>query len=146
MKKVIRRWGARPVFTDDGIALRRGISGRQCKFLRRDEVAAAGYFVGSGTHVAYDADAASLYPHMQLVAREYNAPELFVYFSVAQPKGFGGDAVLPLLRDGRNIFFNLGGGDFCALENIKKIADITSAVIGKFYGGKILNRSATFHG
>ena len=69
-----------------------------------------------------------------------------MYFSVAQPKGFGSDAVLPLLRDGRNIFFNLGGGDFCALENIKKIADITSAVIGKFYGGKILNRSATFHG
>ena len=62
------------------------------------------------------------------------------------PKGFGSDAVLPLLRDRRNIFFNLGGGDFCALENIKKIADITSAVIGKFYGGKILNRSATFHG
>ena len=69
-----------------------------------------------------------------------------MYFSVAQPKGFGSDGILPLLRDGRNIFFNLGGGDFCALENIKKIADITSAVIGKFYGGKILNRSATFHG
>ena len=108
------------MFTDDGIALRRGISGRQCKFLRREEVAAAGCFAGSGTHVAYDAGAASLYPHMQLVAREYNAPELFVYFSVAQPKGFGSDAVLPLLRDGRNIFFNLGGGDFCALENIKQ--------------------------
>lgn len=74
MKKVIRRWGAQLVFTDDGIALRRGISGRQCKFLRWEEVAAAGYFVGSGTHVAYDADAASLYPHMQLVARENNAP------------------------------------------------------------------------
>lgn len=146
MKKVIRRWGARPVFTDDGIALRRGISDRQCKFLRRDEVAAAGYFAGSGTHVAYDADAASLYPHMQLVAREYNAPDLFVYFSVTVPVGFCSDGILPLLRDGRNIFFKLGGGDFCALENIKKIADRTSAVIGKFYGGKTLNRSATFHG
>ena len=145
MKKVIRRWGAQLVFMDEGIALRRGISGRKRKFLRRDEVAAAGYFVGSGTHVAYDADAASLYPHMQLVAREYNAPELFVYFSVAQPKGFGSDGILPLLRDGRNIFFNLGGGDFGALENIKKIAGRTSAVIGKFYGGKTLNRSATFH-
>lgn len=65
---------------------------------------------------------------------------------ISPSRSSGSDAVLPLLRDGRNIFFNLGGGDFCALENIKKIADITSAVIGKFYGGKILNRSATFHG
>ncbi len=104
MKKVIRRWGARPVFTDEGIALRRGISGRQCKFLRREEVAAAGYFAGSGEHVAYDADAASLYPHMQLVAREYNAPELFVYFSVTVPVGFCSDGILPRCATGGTSF------------------------------------------
>ena len=41
---------------------------------------------------------------MQLVAREYNAPELFVYFSVAEPKGFGNYAVLPRCATGGTSF------------------------------------------
>ena len=111
MKKCIRRWGSKLVFSEQGIALCRGIFGRQCKFLRWDEVAAVGYYVGSDTNVAYNLGAASVCPQAQQMAEEYNAPDLFVYFSVTTPAGFGYDDVIPIFRDGRNICFNLGGSE-----------------------------------
>ena len=146
MKKCIRRWGSKLVFSEQGIALCRGIFGRQCKFLRWDEVAAVGYYVGSDMNVAYNLGAASVCPQAQQLAKEYNAPDLFVYFSVTAPTGFGDDDVIPIFRDGRNICFNLGGSEAGDAGNIKKIAEKTSELIEEFYGGKIINRRAVWHG
>lgn len=114
--------------------------------MRWDEVAAVGYYVGSDTNVAYNLGAASVCPQAQQLAKEYNAPDLFVYFSVTTPAGFGYDDVIPIFRDGRNICFNLGGSEAGDAGNIKKIAEKTSEVIDEFYGGNIINRRAVWHG
>ena len=145
MKKSIRRCGAKLVFSQTGIALCRGICGRQCKLLRWDEVAAVGYFVWDMSHTDITIDCVSLYPATMVNAREYQAPNLFVYFSVFAPAGFGYDDVLPVFREGRNICFNLGGGEPWNTRGIEKTAENSAAIISNFYGGKIINRNAVYH-
>ncbi len=62
MKKVINRYWSQIVLDSNGVALRRGIFRRQCKFLPWNEIAAVGFYVGDMQHTAYDPDLVSCYP------------------------------------------------------------------------------------
>ena len=53
--------------------------------------------------------------------------------------------ILPIFRDDRNIRINLGGGEFTALNSIKKSADKAAEKVMIFYNGTILNRGAAYH-
>ena len=147
MKKVIRRYWSKLVLDSRGVALRRGIFGRQRKFLAWNEIEAAGFYVGDVTHVAYNyvpsASPPNNPPYFQ--ANPYSAHDLILYFSVFKPAGFSLEHILPVITDERNICINLGGGEFTALGTTKKIADKAAEKILTFYSGKILNRGAAYH-
>ena len=148
MKKVISRPGAKLVLTGEGIELRRGIFGGQRKFLSWNDVAAVGFFVDDMVHTAFDfnsyatSGATGVPP---LMAKKYDSYDLFIYFSVFKPRGFGMDNILPVFREERNICLNLGGGGYFAARSIKKIADRTAQTVAIFYGGDIINRAAVYH-
>ena len=147
MKKVINRYWSQIVLDSHGVALRRGIFRRQCKFLPWDEIRAVGFYVGDMTHVAYNYVQSSSLPNTPpyFQANPYSAHDLFLYFSVFKPAGFSLEHILPVIKDERNISINLGGGEFTALSSINKRADKAAEKILTFYTGKILNRSATYH-
>lgn len=145
MKKVINRYWSQIVLDSNGVSLRRGIFRRQCKFLPWNEIAAVGFYVGDMQHTAYDADFVTYYPVTTFRARPYSAHDLFLYFSVFKPSGFSFEDISPIFRDDRNICINLGGGEFTALNSIKKSADKAAEKILTFYNGTILNRGAAYH-
>lgn len=80
-----------------------------------------------------------------LMAKKYDSYDLFIYFSVFKPRGFGMDDILPVFREERNICLNLGGGGYFVAHSIKKIADRTAQLVAAFYGGDIINRAAVYH-
>lgn len=145
MKKVINRYWSQIVLDSNGVSLRRGIFRRQCKFLAWNEIAAVGFYVGDMQHTAYDPDLVSCYPLTTFRARSYPSRDLFLYFSVFKPSGFSFEDILPIFRDDRNIRINLGGGEFTALNSIKKSADKAAEKVMIFYNGTILNRGAAYH-
>ena len=148
MKKVINRYWSQIVLDSHGVALRRGIFRRQCKFLPWNQIEAVGFYVGDVTHVAYNYVQSSSLPNTPpyFQANPYSAHDLFLYFSVFKPAGFSLEHVLPVIKDERNICINLGGGEFTALSSIKKIADKAAGKIYPFYKDKMLNRGAEYHG
>lgn len=146
MKKVINRYRTKVILDSRGVALRRGILRRQCRFLAWDEIRAVGFYVGDMLHTDYTVDPLSLYPLYTVNVRSYSAHDLFLYFSVFKPAGFSLEHILPVIKDERNICINLGGGGFNALRSIKKRADRAAEKILTFYNGKILNRGAAYHG
>ena len=145
MKKVINRYWSQIVLDSKGVSLRRGIFRRQCKFLAWNEIAAVGFYVGDMQHTAYDLDMVSHYPLTTVHSSPYASYALFLYFSVCKPSGFSFEDILPIFRDERNICINLGGGEFTALNSIKKSADKAAEKILTFYNGKIANRGAAYH-
>lgn len=145
MKKVINRYWSQIVLDSNGVALRRGIFRRQCKFLPWNEIAAVGFYVGDMQHTAYDPDLVSCYPLTTFRARPYSARDLFLYFSVFKPSGFSLEDILPVFRDERNILINLGGGEFTDFSIVQKLADKASEKILTFYNGKIINRVIAYH-
>ena len=145
MKKVINRYRTKVVLDSRGVALCRGIFGRQRKFLPWDEIRAVGFYVGDMLHTDYTMDPLSLYPMYSVNVRSYSSRDLFLYFSVFKPQGFSLEHILPVIKDERNICINLGGGEFTALRSIKKRADKAAEKILTFYNGKILNRGAAYH-
>ena len=145
MKKVINRYRIKVVLDSRGVALCRGIFGRQHKFLPWDEIRAVGFYVGDMLHTDYTMDPLSLYPMYSVNVRSYSSRDLFLYFSVFKPQGFSLEHILPVIKDERNICINLGGGEFTALRSIKKRADKAAEKILTFYNGKILNRGAAYH-
>lgn len=110
-----------------------------------NEIAAVGFYVGDMQHTAYDLDLVSYYPLTIFRARSYPSRDLFLYFSVFKPSGFFFEDILPIFRDDRNICINLGGGEFTALNSIKKSADKAAEKVLTFFNGKIINRGAADH-
>ena len=145
MKKVINRYRTKVVLDSRGVALCRGIFGRQRKFLAWNEIEAVGFYVGDMPHTDYTVNPVSLYPMYSVNVRSYSARDLFLYFSVFKPAGFSLEHILPVIKDERNICINLGGGEFTALSSINKRADKAAEKILTFYNGKILNRGAAYH-
>ena len=118
------------------------------QILSWNDVAAVGFFVGDMVHKAFDfnsyatSGATGVPP---LMAKKYDSYDLFIYFSVFKPRGFGMDDILPVFREERNICLNLGGGGYFVAHSIKKIADRTAQTVAIFYGGDIINRAAVYH-
>lgn len=147
MKKVINRYWSQIVLDSHGVALRRGIFRRQCKFLPWNQIEAVGFYVGDVTHVAYNYVQSSSLPNTPpyFQANPYSAHDLFLYFSVFKPSGFSLEDILPVFRDERNILINLGGGEFTDFSIVQKLADKASEKILTFYNGKIINRGIAYH-
>ena len=101
MKKVINRYWSQIVLDSHGVALRRGIFRRQCKFLPWDEIRAVGFYVGDMTHVAYNYVQSSSLPNTPpyFQANPYSAHDLFLYFSVFKPAGFSLEHILPVIKE-----------------------------------------------
>ena len=146
MKKIIKRPGLKLILDGEGITLCCGLLRKKRKFLPWSEVAAVGFYVGDMRHVGYSLDTLSSYHVDVPVARLYSSFNLFLYFSVFKPAGFARGHILPVIKEERNICINLGGGEFFAVSSINSRANAAADKILTFYGGKILNRSAQYHG
>ena len=146
MQKAIKRPGVKLILDGEGVTLCRGLLRKKRKFLPWDEIAAVGFYVGDMRHVGYSLDTLSFYPMEKLDAQLYSSYDLFLYFSVFKPEGFALEHMMPVIREKRNICINLGGGEFTAVSSIIKRADVAAEKILAFYGGKIINRGAQYHG
>ena len=80
MKKVINRYWSQIVLDSNGVALRRGIFRRQCKFLPWNEIAAVGFYVGDMQHTAYDPDLVSCFYTFRCLSRQAFPLKIFYRF------------------------------------------------------------------